>query len=329
MIHDHKIRKPDTQSSRLGLIGWPTDVGAGRRGASMGPEALRVAGLGRALDELGHTVCDHGDVSGPKNPEAETTAEGRHVKQVRQWCDALAEQVYAIAAGGELPVIMGGDHSLSMGSIAGVAKHCEETGRPLFVLWLDAHTDFNTPVSSPSGNVHGMPVAALTGRIRSEALGFEHGKAVVDPSRFFLFGIRSVDRIEREAVVKSGLNVYDMRAIDERSVVVIMREILDQVAKAGGHLHVSLDVDFLDPSLAPGVGTTVPGGATYREAHLCMELIHESGVLGSLDIVELNPFLDEAGKSAHMLVDLAGSLFGKRITKPASETASARLETAR
>ena len=316
-MSNRDVRDLKSNSQDLGLIGMPSDVGAGIRGACLGPEALRIAGLPQALKDLGHKVTDHGDISGPRNPEAETTSGGRHVNEVRQWCDALEAQTLDVLGADQLPVIMGGDHSLSMGSIKAAAKHCAKTKRPLFVLWLDAHTDFNTPLSSPSGNVHGMPVAALTGRICSKDLGFEGGKPTVDPSNFYLFGIRSVDRIERDAVVKSGLNVYDMRAIDERSVVVIMREILDQVAEAGGHLHVSLDVDFLDPSLAPGVGTTVPGGATYREAHLCMEMIYEAGVLGSLDIVELNPFIDAAGKSAHMLVDLAGSLFGKSITRSA------------
>lgn len=317
MIQERSFQPSQDAVKEIALIGVPTDAGAGIRGSSLGPEALRIAGLVPALRELGHTVTDHGDVSGPRNPEAETTTAGRHVKEVRAWCDAVETQTHETLNAGHLPVLMGGDHSLSMGSIKGAAHHCAETGKALFVLWLDAHTDFNTPLSSPSGNVHGMPVAALTGRICSEDLGFHAGNPVVDPSHFYLFGIRSVDRIEREAVVKSGLNVYDMRAIDERSVVAIMGEILAHVKQAGGHLHVSLDVDFLDPSLAPGVGTTVPGGATYREAHLCMELIHESGLLGSLDIVELNPFIDMAGKSAHMLVDLAGSLFGKSITKAA------------
>ncbi|MGI9412927.1 MAG: arginase [Hyphomicrobiales bacterium] len=323
MAEIHHIDPTQTQSVKLGLIGVPTDVGAGMRGSCLGPEALRIAGLPRALRELGHGVVDRGDIDGPRNPEEEPKSGGRHVAQVRAWCDALQAEVFAALEANELPVIMGGDHSISMGSVKGAAQHCAETGRPLYVLWLDAHTDFNTPVSSPSGNVHGMPVAALCGRIHSKELGFEDGTPVVDPVNFFLFGIRSVDPIERAAVVKSGLNVYDMRAVDERSVVVIMREILDKVAQTGGHLHVSLDVDVLDPSIAPGVGTTVPGGATYREAHLCMELIHESGLLGSLDIVELNPLLDIQGKSAHMLVDLAGSLFGKRITNPVAETGAA------
>lgn len=328
MMYDRKMQDNRSNTDHLGLIGVPTDVGAGERGSCLGPEALRIAGLTRALRGLGHTVTDHGDISGPDNPEAEATVGGRHVAEVRAWCDALAAKVHEVLGDGQLPVILGGDHSLSMGSVGGAARHCDEAGRPLYVLWLDAHTDFNTPVSSPSGNVHGMPVAAMCGRFRSKELGFEDGKPLVDPSHIYLFGIRSVDRIEREAVVNSGLRVYDMRAIDERSVVVIMQEILSEVAQAGGHLHVSLDVDFLDPSLAPGVGTTVPGGATYREAHLCMELIHESGVLGSLDIVELNPLLDIANKSARMLVDLAGSLFGKRITKPAQQ-ADAEVETIR
>ncbi len=297
----------------LALIGAPTDAGAGLRGACLGPEALRIAGLQRSLGELGHTVCDHGDISGPRNPEGEAVGGCRNLKEVISWCTSLRDSVCEALKADQIPIILGGDHSISMGSVAGVATCYEATERRLHVLWLDAHSDFNTPTTSPSGNVHGMPVAAMCGQIKSEEFRIGFDGPMVDPSRIYLFGIRSVDAIERNAVTDAGINVIDMRMIDERGVVSTLREILREVAAADGHLHVSLDVDFIDPAIAPGVGTTVPGGATYREAHLCMEMIHESGLLGSLDLVELNPFLDVRGMSAELLVDLTGSLFGKTI----------------
>lgn len=293
------------------LIGVPTDVGAGVRGACLGPEALRIAGLAKALQDLGHEVVDLGDLAGPPNPEEQPGRGCRNLREVSTWCRLLRDRVQEAAADGMTPVVLGGDHCIAMGSIAGIAKHCQTVGKPLFVVWFDAHTDFNTPLSSPSGNVHGMPIAALCGRIDDPEFDLGVATPVVEPSRINLFGIRSVDQVEKASLVDSGLKVFDMRAIDERSTFTIMREILAEVTAAGGHLHVSLDVDFLDPSIAPGVGTTVPGGVTYREAHLCMEMIAESGLLGSLDLVELNPLLDERNKSAELLVDLTGSLFGK------------------
>lgn len=296
---------------RPALIGVPTDVGAGVRGACLGPEALRIAGLARALRDLGHRVVDLGDLDGPPNPEEQPGNGCRNLREVSTWCRLLRDRVAEAAGEGMTPVVLGGDHCIAMGSIAGIAKHCQAIEKPLFVIWFDAHTDFNTPLSSPSGNVHGMPIAALCGRIDDPEFDLGVATPVVEPSRINLFGIRSVDQIEKATLVDSGLKVFDMRAIDERSTFTIMREILDDVAAADGHLHVSLDVDFLDPSIAPGVGTTVPGGVTYREAHLCMEMIAESGLLGSLDLVELNPLLDERNKSAELLVDLTGSLFGK------------------
>ncbi len=305
--------QPTAQDSprRPALIGVPTDVGAGVRGACLGPEALRIAGLARALRDLGHRVVDLGDLDGPPNPEELPGNGCRNLREVSTWCRLLRDRVAEAAGEGMTPVVLGGDHCIAMGSIAGIAKHCQAIEKPLFVIWFDAHTDFNTPLSSPSGNVHGMPIAALCGRIDDPEFDLGVATPVVEPSRINLFGIRSVDQIEKATLVDSGLKVFDMRAIDERSTFTIMREILDDVAAADGHLHVSLDVDFLDPSIAPGVGTTVPGGVTYREAHLCMEMIAESGLLGSLDLVELNPLLDERNKSAELLVDLTGSLFGK------------------
>ncbi|WP_322097423.1 arginase [Pelagibius sp. Alg239-R121] len=297
--------------NKLALIGVPTDVGAGVRGASLGPEALRIAGLATSLRELGHNVVDLGDLGGPPNPEEQPGNGCRNLREVSTWCRLLRDRIYEVAGDRMTPVVLGGDHCIAMGSIVGIAKHCSEQGRPLFVMWFDAHTDFNTPLSSPSGNVHGMPIAALCGRIDNPEFDLGVATPVVEPSRINLFGIRSVDQVEKASLVDSGMKVFDMRAIDERSTFTIMGEILEEVATAGGHLHVSLDVDFLDPSIAPGVGTTVPGGVTYREAHLCMEMIAESGLLGSLDLVELNPLLDERNKSAELLVDLTGSLFGK------------------
>lgn len=305
---------PDRRSGAsegVGLIGVPTDVGAGLRGACLGPEALRIAGLAKALTALGHKVSDLGDLDGPPNPEEQSGNGCRNLREVSTWCRLLRDRVFEVAGQGMTPVVLGGDHCIAMGSVAGIARHCSTVDQPLFVLWFDAHTDFNTPLSSPSGNVHGMPIAALCGRITDPEFDLGVPTPVVDPHRINLFGIRSVDQVEKATLVDSGLKVFDMRAIDERSTFTIMREILEEVAAAKGHLHVSLDVDFLDPSIAPGVGTTVPGGVTYREAHLCMEMIAESGLMGSLDLVELNPLLDERNKSAELLVDLTGSLFGK------------------
>ena len=222
----------------------------------------------------------------------------------------LSDAVAAALFDDRLPIVLGGDHCLSIGSIDGVARHCAAQGRELFVLWLDAHADINTPATSPSGNMHGMPLAALTGQ-PGFGDAFERPLSRLDPQNLSLFGIRSVDPGERELIKALGLDVVDMRRIDEEGVVAPLRRILDRVKSGGGLLHVSFDVDFLDPSVAPGVGTTVPGGATYREAHLVMEMLHECGLVGSLDVVEMNPFLDVRGQSALTIVELLASLFGR------------------
>jgi arginase len=206
-----------------------------------------------------------------------------------------------------------------MGSVNGVARYAREAGRELFVLWLDAHADFNTPATSPSGNMHGMSAALLAGEPGLEAVFGDEPRAPIEPRQLHLFGVRSLDRGERELLRARGINVIDMRLIDEFGVGVLLRRVLDKVAAAKGLLHVSLDVDFMDPSLAPGVGTTVPGGATFREAHLVMELLHDSGLVASLDVVELNPFLDVRGRSALLLVDLIDSLFGRQIIERETE----------
>jgi arginase len=292
------------------LIGAPTDVGAADRGSSMGPEALRVAGLGAALTRHGLKVIDRGNLGGPPNPSLPPVAGYRHLSEVYEWNRNVHEAVYRDLGLGHLPVLLGGDHSLGIGSISAVARHCRETGRDLRVLWLDAHADFNTSDLSPSGNLHGMPLACLCGFGPRELIQLGGMTPAVSPDSIRQVGIRSVDAGEKRFVHEQGLEVFDMRCVDEMGV----RQVMD-LALAGmdanTHLHVSFDVDFLDPEIAPGVGTTVPGGPSYREAQLCMEMIADTGLLGSLDVVELNPALDVRNKTATLAVDLIESLFGK------------------
>ena len=295
------------------LIGAPTDIGAGARGASMGPEALRVAGLQAALEGRGLQVADRGNLAGPANPWLPPVDGYSHLPQVVEWNRAVFDAVRDELRQGHLPVLLGGDHSLGLGSISAVARHCFDTGRKLCVLWLDAHADFNTSALTPSGNVHGMPVACLCG-FGPEALthlaGMPGGAPALRPQQIRQIGIRSVDAGEKRFVHEQGLEVFDMRFIDEVGMRQTMLQALSGLDD-NTHLHVSFDVDFLDPDIAPGVGTTVPGGPTYREAQLCMEMIADSGCLASLDIVELNPALDVRNKTALLAVDLVESLFGK------------------
>lgn len=302
-----------TSFRRLALIGAPTDIGASARGVSMGPEALRVAGIDRALRSLGLEVVDKGNISGPTNPMQPSQDGYRHLGETIEWCAALREAVYNSLVERELPVVMGGDHSLAIGSVSGVAKYCAEKGKKLFIFWLDAHADFNTPETSPSGNIHGMPVAVMSGFGHPKLLALGHAIPMVDPSQVVQVGIRSVDAIEKHRVTESGVTVFDMRQIDEIGMRGTMDRALDIANKENAHLHVSFDVDFLDPHIAPGVATTVQGGPNYREAQLCMEMIHDSGLVGSLDIVEINPAFDIENKTAVLAVELVESIFGKQI----------------
>jgi arginase len=297
---------------QIDLIGTPVDVGAGRRGCAMGPEALRVAELEATLVSLGYQVADRGNVVPVEGPSVRLDGAARNADAIAGWTRATEDAAYRSMQRGAIPIFMGGDHSLSMGSVSGVARHAAEAARPLFVLWLDAHSDFNTPATSPSGNMHGMPVAFVCGERGFDGI-LPANRALVPAANVFQLGIRSIDPVERDLIGMRGVNVYDMRTIDERGVAAIMRDVVGVVAQAGGLLHVSLDVDFLDPDVAPGVGTTVPGGATFREAHLVMEILCDSALVTSLDLVELNPFLDDRGKSARVMVELAASLFGRRI----------------
>ncbi len=295
------------------LIGAPTDIGAGARGASMGPEALRVAGLQPALESHGLRVRDVGNLHGPANPWQPPQAGYRHLVQVQAWNQAVHEAVGQALNEGGLPIVLGGDHCLAMGSISAVARHCRAAGKKLRVLWLDAHADFNTSELTPSGNLHGMPVAVLCGHGPLELVGLG-GYSATDPALkpkwVRQIGIRSVDPGEKRFVHEQGLEVFDMRFIDEMGMRHTM-ELALATMDDNTHLHVSFDVDFLDPEIAPGVGTTIPGGPTYREAQLCMEMIADTGRLASLDIMELNPALDVRNKTAVLAVDLVESLFGK------------------
>jgi arginase len=294
----------------VSLIGVPTDIGAGDRGARMGPEALRLAGLGEALAARGVDVADRGNLAGPNNPWLPPTGGYRHLDEVVAWNRATMDAVYAELQQDRMPIMLGGDHCLGIGSITAVARHCRETGKQLRVLWLDAHADFNTSAVTPSGNIHGMPVACLCG-IGPEALTKLGGGApAISPSQVRQIGIRSVDEGEKRLVKEHRLDVYDMRYIDEVGMKRAMEQALHGV-DGDTHVHVSFDVDFLDPSIAPGVGTTVPGGPNYREAQLVMEMIADTGRMGSLDIVELNPALDHRNATAELAVDLVESLFGK------------------
>jgi arginase len=292
------------------LIGAPTDVGAADRGASMGPEALRVAGLAAALRGRDLEVVDLGNLSGPGNPWQPPEGGYRHLPEVVRWNELVHEAMYAQLRQARLPILLGGDHCLSIGSISAVARHCREQGRKLRLLWLDAHADFNTSQLSPSGNVHGMPVAVLCGFGPAALTRIGGATPAIEPSWVRQIGIRSVDEGERRFVHEQGLDVFDMRCVDEMG----MRQTMEQALAgldADTHLHVSFDVDFLDPEIAPGVGTQVPGGPTYREAQLCMEMIADTRRLASLDIVELNPAFDMHNRTAVLAVDLVESLFGK------------------
>ena len=337
----------DTNLSRIAILGVPLEIGASQRGTLMGPAALRTAGLVTVLSALGLEVTDHGDigivdVDALQDPPPDNA---RHYREIQRWVRALSRRSYQLARSGAVPIFLGGDHTLSMGSVNGVARYWREAGRELFILWLDAHADYNTPATTVSANMHGMSAAILCAEPGLDGLLGDEPRTPVNPDRLELFGIRSLDKAEKALLRDRGISIADMRAIDEFGVGVLMRRVidtvrsrngvlhvsfdvdfldpgiapllrafLDRVITENGLLHVSLDVDFLDPSIAPGVGTTVPGGATFREAHLVMEMLHDCGLVRSVDIVELNPFLDERGRTARVAVELIGSLFGENIT---------------
>ncbi|WP_386681648.1 arginase [Loktanella sp. R86503] len=293
------------------LIGAPVDCGKRRRGCLMGPDAYRTAGLAEAITALGHTVEDLGNLA-PATVEVAPHANSKVYALAENvgWTQTLMEAAQQAAPRG-LPIFLGGDHALALGTVAGMAAHAQMAGRPFFALWLDAHSDIHTPNTTDSGNLHGTPVGYVIGRDGFEA--FPALPARVDPANICMIGLRSVDSAEHAALLDINVDVVDMRVIDESGIRTPLAAFLDRVAAADGMLHVSLDVDFLDPSVAPAVGTTVPGGATVREGHLVMEMLCDSGLVTSLDLVELNPFLDDRGKTASLMVDLTASLLGRRV----------------
>jgi arginase len=297
-------------NKKISLIGAPTDIGAGSRGASMGPEALRVADIVPMLKAHGLDVIDRGNLAGPANPWLPPVDGYRHLAEVVAWNEAVHAAMYAELQLGRLPILLGGDHCLGIGSISAVARHCRDTGKKLRVLWLDAHADFNTNTLTPSGNIHGMPVACLCGNGPQALIEIGGTVPAINPKVVRQIGIRSVDAGEKRLVHDADLDVFDMRYIDEMGMRHAMELALATI-DANTHLHVSFDVDFLDAAIAPGVGTTVQGGPTYREAQLCMEMIADTGRLASLDIMELNPALDVRNATAILAVDLVESLFGK------------------
>lgn len=295
--------------TKITVIGAPSEAGTYRRGCIMGPAALRTAGLLEAIADLGHEIASDRDVAPePVDIDDGPYAPAHSVGKTAGWTRAIRAAFADALRAGTMPILLGGDHSISAGSLAGLCDVADN----VHVLWLDAHPDFNTLATTTSGNLHGTPVALAAGL---EGADLIYGAPIrpLDASRITMIGIRSVDPAERRLLVEHGVRVHDMRDVDEHGVGALVRDTIRRCADAGARLHVSLDVDFLDPDVAPAVGTTVPGGATVREAHLAMELLHESGLVGSLDLVELNPFLDERGRTASLMVDLAASLLGRTI----------------
>ena len=293
------------------LIGAPVDCGKRRRGCLMGPDAYRTAGISEAITALGYSVEDMGNlapldvtVAAPRNPLVHELAENVG------WTHTLMAAALDAAPRG-MPIFMGGDHALAAGTVAGMAAHAANEGRPFFALWLDAHSDIHTPDTTDSGNLHGTPIGYVTGRSGFDA--YPPLPAKVETRNICMIGLRSVDAAEHAMLDDGDVMLVDMRRIDEEGISAPLQTFLDRVAAENGMLHVSLDVDFLDPSVAPAVGTTVPGGATVREGQLVMEMLSDSNLVTSLDLVELNPFLDDRGTTANLMVDLTASLMGRRV----------------
>jgi arginase len=300
--------------SHIAVIGAPLDLGAGRRGVDMGPSAVRVANLDARLAELGYQVEDLGNVAVvQRESQAEGDPKAKYLCQITEICTRLAEMVAGVMSAAKFPLILGGDHSAAVGTVAGVSKHFREQKQKLGMIWIDAHTDMNTPASSPSGNVHGMPLACCIGLGPPDLAGIFGYSPKVDPGNVALVGIRSVDAKERDNVRRSGVHAFTMRDIDERGMRSVIAQAIDVASAGTAGIHVSLDMDAVDPDEAPGVGTPVRGGITYREAHLAMETLGDTGRLTSMEVVEVNPVIDEANRTAILAVELVMSAMGKRI----------------
>ena len=297
------------EGKQVAIIGAALDLGAGRRGVDMGPSAIRYAGLNDRLHGLGYDVVDWGDIeTAVLEATEETDATARYLPEIKAACGRVARLVGLALDQGSLPLVLGGDHSIAMGTLGGLARSRGLGG----VLWLDAHSDMNTPDTSPTGNVHGMPLAAALGFADARFEGDAWTLPAVEASRVALVGLRSVDAQERERIRELGIKAYTMSDIDRIGIERAIRESLSHIA-GPGFVHVSFDMDALDPEVAPGVGTPVRGGLSYREAHLALELVAESGLVGSLEVVEVNPILDRENATASLAVELVASALGKTI----------------
>jgi arginase len=302
-------------NKHIAIIGAPLDLGAGRRGVDMGPSALRVAGLGKRLSALGYDVSDMGNIPVAQAEAVEDagSSHARFLPQIAAACERLGEMVAQALANGQTPLVLGGDHSVAVGTVGGVSRFFRDSQRKIGLLWMDAHADMNTPESSPSGNVHGMPLACCAG-VGPDALRYMFGRgSMVDPANVALVGIRDVDAREQPIVRSTGIRPFTMRDIDERGMRAVMDEAIAIASEGTAGFHLSLDMDFVDPEYAPGVGTPVRGGATYREAHLAMEVICDSGRMVSMEVVEVNPVIDEVNRTADLAVELILSAMGKKI----------------
>jgi arginase len=309
------------------MLGVPMDLGAGRRGVDMGPSAVRYAGLGRVVRALGHTFEDLGDIGVPIPERREPGLGPKYLREIVRACERLAPRVESILDQGAFPIVVGGDHSIAMGTVTGIASHFRQRDEKIGLVWIDAHADMNTADSSPSGNIHGMPLSALLGYGAPELVGIGGFAPKVDPERTVLIGIRSVDEDERELVIRSGVNYYEMMKIDARGMGSVITEAIARASDGTAGVHVSLDVDGIDPEYAPGVGTPVPGGINLREAHLIMEVLADSGCMCSLEIAEVNPILDSANATAGLVCELVGSALGKKVMGPLFEPRHRRSAT--
>jgi arginase len=301
------------------LIGAPFDLGSGGKGSAAGPAALRQAGLAGTLRRRGLRVVDRGDANGIINTPGITIDGCHHLGEVVTSCRAVRDEVGRALAAGEMPVLLGGDHSLAMGSIAAIARHCAVQRRPLFVLWLDAHADFNTAASSPTGYVYGMPVAVATGEGHPDLLSLGHATPMLDLRHITQIGVRSVDPLEEERIRDRRLRLHRMPEVRQRGMASVVAEALEPVRRASGHLHVSLDIDFLDPDVAPGVGLAEPDGPDFNEAALCLAAVQATGLLGSFDLLELSPSHDPSGGTTARVIDLVSRAFAA--AEPAAQVA--------
>ena len=303
-----------SRNQKIGIVGVPSDLGANMRGSCMGPAAIRISGLKEKIEKLGYSCTDYGDVEVPiRDSLSVASAKNRFLEPLTEISQQIQKKAYDLLHQNNLPIFIGGDHSLAIGSIAGVSQFFHERQEDLGVIWIDAHADLNTPASSPSGNIHGMPLSLAIGEGHECLMAIGGHQVKVKPQNIALIGIRTIDGQEKERLRDSGIRYYTMRSLDERGMFPVMQEALSHVGRHTTHIHLSFDIDAIDPRYAPGVSTAVSGGLSLREAHLALEMLYESGKISSMDFAELNPYCDVGSKSADLTVDLIQSALGKSI----------------